>query len=313
MLKRASMIVAIIIMNSNAGAAKPASPTLTDLDIRLGETVEMTINNQPVRFRMAPDAISVPTLNGDAATRVGLKPSMIGFVYVIGPVRIGFRTDKVQYGVGESVFHSRTAFSNRQLVEGADGVAGPTTFAYRRVIFTLRDPQAGDRAIRFQMDTDMGDSQTGVKIDVAGRVLHAAFSIDRTESLVTATGGRWIADAHGGRFDGNTRDAAILYGVSRPIRSLRLERPLLLGELEVRNLAVRVSDVGSTQGIADSTAPEPNPDEIVVTAESKRKIPNQRLYIGLDTIGHCASITYDFKTKTVTLMCPNQPPAASQR
>ena len=48
-------------------------------------------------------------------------------------------------------------------------------------------------------------------------------------------------------------------------------------------------------------------DEIVVKGDSKRKIPHQRLYIGMDTIGHCASLTYDFEAGTVTLMCPNQP------
>jgi hypothetical protein len=307
---RAAMIAAFVIVQGVAVAATPSTPP-PDLNVRAGETVAMTINDQPVRVRMAPDAISVPTLNADAAKRIGLKPSMIGYVYVIGPVKIGFRTDKARYGTGAGAFQRRTAFSDRQVVDGADGVAGPATFPSRRTIFTLRDPQPEDRAISFPLDTDMGRSQTGVKIDVAGRPIHAAFSLDRRESLVTATGGRWIADAHGGRFDGDPREATILYGVKRPIRALRLERPLMLGALNIRNLAVRVADVGNAQGISDSAAPDPN--EIVVTAESKRKIPNQRLYIGLDTIGHCASITYDFAAGTVTLMCPDQPPAAAMR
>lgn len=98
-----------------------------------------------------------------------------------------------------------------------------------------------------------------------------------------------------------------MYGVSRPIRPLALTRPLMLGDLEVRNIAVRVSDMGSSQGIAEGPAPEQDPNEIVVTGDSKRKIPSQRLYIGMDTIGHCASISYDFEAGTVTLMCPPQP------
>lgn len=288
-------------------AAKPSAPAQRDLEVRAGEAVEMTINDLPVRLRLAPDAISVPTLNADAAQRVGLEPSMIGYVYVVGPEKIAFRTDNVPYRAGAASFKRRTAFSTRQLADGVDGIAGPETFPFARTRFVLRDPQPGDRAIVFPLDPELGRSQTSVRIDIGDRPIYAAFSFDRAESLVTATGGKWIADANAGRFDGEARDAPILYGVARPIRSLSLERPLMLGELEVRNLAVRVSDIGSSQGIAEGQQPEQDPNEIVVTGDRKGKVPSQRLYIGMDTIGHCASITYDFDAETVTLMCPNQP------
>lgn len=310
MLLRASTAAVALLAIGTAAAGKPAEAELADIAVRIGETVQMTINDQPVRVRMAPDAISVATLNADAAERLALKPSMIGYIYVIGPQKIGFRTDNVRYGQGEVSFRSRTAFSARQVVAGADGVAGPETFPTARTIFILRDPQPGDRAITFPLDREMGRSQTSVRLDVGGRPVYAAFSLDRAESLVTATGGRWIADANGGRFDGDPREVPILYGVSRPVRSLTVERPLMLGELEIRNLAVRVADMGSARGIAEGPATDQDPNEIVVSADAKRKVPNQRLYIGMDTIGHCASITYDFAAATVTLMCPVRSPAA---
>lgn len=309
MLLRTSLTAAMIFAITLPAGAKPSEQEQADISVRVGETVAMSINDQPVRIRLTPDAVSVPTLNADAAQRAGLKPSMIGYIYVIGPVKIGFRTDRVRYGEGDASFRRRTAFSDRQVVDGADGVAGPETFPFRRTIFTLRDPQPGDRAITFPLDKEMGRSQTSMKIEVDGRPIYAAFSFDRAESLVTATGGRWIADAYGGRFDGDAREAPILYRIARPIRSLRVDRPLMLGELEIRNLAVRVSDMGSTQGIAESAEADQDLNEIVVTGDSKRKVPNQRLYIGMDTIGHCASITYDFAAGTVTLMCPDQPTA----
>ncbi len=308
---RVSIAVAALIFSANYALAKSTDGDEADLSIRIGETVQMTINDQPVRFRIAPDAVSVPTVNSDAATRIGLKPSMIRYGYVIGPVTILFSTDNVRYREQDQSFRRRTAFSDRNLVDGADGVAGPATFPNQRTIMHLRDAQDGDRAITFRIDNEMGRSQTGVAIDVGGYPVYAAFSFDRAESLVTATGGRWIAEANGGRFDGEAREVPILYGVSRPVRPLSLERPLMLGELEIRNLSVRVSDMGNTRGIADGTTSEQDPNEIVVTADSKRKIPNQRMYIGMDTIGHCASITYDFEAGTITLMCPEQPPAVS--
>lgn len=301
------MLAAASIATAGAAAAKPDETAQGDLEVRMGDTVEMTINDQPVRFRLAPDAVSVPTLNADAAQRIGLKPSMIGYIYVIGPEKIGFRTDNVRYRAGTATFKRRTAFSDRQLTEGADGIAGPETFPFARTTFIMREGQPGDRAITLPLDTDMGRSQTGVRIDIGGRPVYVAFSFDRAESLVTATGGKWIADANSGLFNGEARQAPILYGVARPIRPLSLERPLMLGELEIRNLAVRVSDMGNSRGIAEGPAPEEDPSEIVVSGASKSKVPSQRLYIGMDTIGHCASITYDFGAGTVTLMCPDQP------
>ncbi|WP_033924926.1 hypothetical protein [Sphingomonas sp. 35-24ZXX] len=304
---RAFIFSAALALCASPAVAQPSNTPPSDLTVRMGDTVVMSINDQPVRFRLAPDAVSVPTVNADVAGKIGLKPSMIGYVYYIGSVKIALRTDNVKYRAGTTTFKSRTAFSDRRVVSDADGVAGPATFPFRRTIFVLRDPQPGDRAITFRLDKDMGLSQTGMKIDVGGKPVYVAFSLDRAESIVTATGGQWIADANGGRFNGDAREAPILYDISRPIRRLDLARPLLLRELEIRNLAVRVSDMGNAEGIPDGATPEQDLDEIVVTAESKRKVPTQRLYIGMDTIGHCASLTYDFKAGTVTLMCPDQP------
>ncbi|MGQ2941779.1 MAG: hypothetical protein ACT6Q7_17015 [Blastomonas fulva] len=308
---RASILTVALALCAGQAAAQPSNTPSADLSVRMGDTVAMFINDQPVRFRLAPDAVSVPTVNADVAEKVGLKPSMIGYVYLIGPVKIALRTDNVMYRAGTTSFKSRTAFSDRKVADGADGVAGPATFPFRRTIFVLRDPQAGDQAMTFPIDKDMGLSQTGMKIDVGGKPVYVAFSLARAESVVTATGGRWIADVHGGRFNGDAREAPILYEIPRPIRRLELDRPLMLGDLEIRNLAVRVSDMGNSQGIPDGAAPDQDLDEIVVTGDSKRKVLTQRLYIGLDTIGHCASLTYDFKAGTVTLMCPKQPSAAA--
>ena len=311
MRRGASVFTVALALSAGQAAARPADAPPTDLIVRVGDTVAMTINDQPVRFHLAPDAVSVPTLNADVAEKIGLKPSMIGYMYFIGSVKISLRTDKVKYQAGSASFKIRTAFSDRQVIDGADGVAGPATFPFRRTIFVLRAPQAGDQATTFKLDKGLGLSQTGVKIDVGGQPVYAAFSLDRAESVVTATGGQWIADANGGRFNGDARQAPILYEISRPISQLDLDRPLMLGDLEIRNLAVRVSDMGNAQGIPGSATPDQDLDEIVVTGDSKRKTPTQRLYIGMDTIGHCASLTYDFEAGTVTLMCPDQPSAGA--
>jgi hypothetical protein len=90
----------------------------------------------------------LPISKRAGAQRIGLKPNMIGHIYVIGPERIGFRTDNLPYRAKDMLFKRRAAFSNRQLVDNADGIAGPETFPFTRSTFLLRACQPGDRTIR---------------------------------------------------------------------------------------------------------------------------------------------------------------------
>ncbi|QZH75293.1 MAG: hypothetical protein JY451_01280 [Erythrobacter sp.] len=279
----------------------------TELVVNAGGPVGVTINDHPVRLLIAPDAVSAVAVNADTAARLGLEPSMVGFIFVIGSTRLPFNTDTVRYQMHGGSFRRRTAYSDAQIVDGADGVVAPGHLPQQRVVLNLRAGAPEDRALVFPLER-MGRSLVGTVLDVGGVPIHVAFSFDRPESLVTATGGRMIADDLGGYFTGEARDMTVLYRVSRPVRPLALRQPLMLGELEVRNLAVRVGDHGNAEGIDEAAPQQGDPDEIVVTANTG-DMPRQRLYLGMDTIGHCASLTYDFAAETLTLMCPPQPPA----
>ena len=90
----------------------------------------------------------MPISKPAGAQRIGLKPNMIGLIYVIGPEKFGFRTDNLPYRAKDMLFKRRTAFSNRQLVDNADGIAGPETFPFTRTTFILGACQPGDRAIK---------------------------------------------------------------------------------------------------------------------------------------------------------------------
>ena len=290
-------------------AAQPAQAQRVDLEnvtleTRAGVPVDLTINDQPVRMMIAPDAVSAVTVNGDTAERLGLEPSMFRFVHSIGSTQLPFNTDTVRYHMQGGTFRRRTGYSEARVVEGADGLVGPGHFPQKRVILRLREDAEGDRPHVFPL-AKMGRSLTGTVLEVGGVPIHLAFSFDRDETLVTATGGRIIADDRRGYFTGEAREIPVLYLVERPVRALALGEPLMLGELEIRNIAVRIADHGDAGGVGEEA---PDPDEILVTA-STEDIPPQRMYIGMDTIGHCASITYDFDLETVTLMCPDQPPA----
>ncbi|MDE1467904.1 hypothetical protein [Aurantiacibacter sp. D1-12] len=309
MLKFAPLAVIAAALLCNPAQAQRVDLDEVELRAQAGVPVEVVINDQPVQILIAPDAVSAVSMNGDAAERLGFEPSMVGFVYVIGPERLRFSTDTVRYHMQGGTFRRRTAYSERQIVEGADGVVGPGHFPQERVVLTLREPTERDRAITYPLER-MGRTLAGTLIEAGGVPIYVAFSFDRPETLVSATGGRILADDYRGYFDGEARFMPVLYGVDRPVRRLTLRDPLMLGELEVRNIAVRVSDHGSSEGIDEEAPEEGDPDEIVVTANTG-DIPRQRMYVGMDTIGHCASITYDFDEEVLTLMCPDQPPAGS--
>lgn len=302
------LATALLLSVSTPAMAQRVNLEDATLVVNAGEPVEVTINGQPVQMLIAPDAVAIPSVNADAAQRLGFDPSMIGYIYVIGPENLSFSTDTVRYEMQGGRFRRRTAFGDLVIVEGADGVAGPGALPQKQLVIQMRAGTPGDRALVFPL-ARLSRSQTGTLIEVGGVPIYVAFSFTRAESIVSATGGQSIADALGGYFDGEARETPILYRVSRPVRPLSLANPLMLGELEIRNLAVRVTDLGNADRIDEGPPAEGDPEEIVVTANTDDILP-QRMYVGMDTIGHCANITYDFDAETVTLMCPPQPAAA---
>ncbi len=288
-----------------AGPAADYESQTIEID---GETpVDFTVNDYPVKMLIAPDSKSIPTLNEDAASRVQLKPSMIGFRYLVGAARLGFSTDVARWNAGHGEFKRRTAFGPPAIVEGADGELGPGALPFEQVRFKLGNVVGEQIDHVFPLDV-MSRSQVGTLMKIGDYNIHVAFSLSRKEALATATAGSIIAKAYGGGFADDVRTIPIRYGIARPVRTLDLERPLMLGSLIVRDLAVRVGDNGSVRSIeekAESAASSDDPDEIVVTAEAikRKKVKDQTLIVGRASLIDCSYLTYDFEKKEVRLRC----------
>ena len=140
-------------------------------------------------------------------------------------------------------------------------------------------------------------------VPVGGVPTRVRFNPDNARTLATAGAGVALASANGGRLEGATRTAHIAFGVERPVRLLKLARPLAIGPLTLAALDVRVADYGSAGGIADADAPPPDPDEIVVTAKGKRDRSRDSLTLGRDQLDRCSSIVFDKPAKQVRLSC----------
>ena len=100
---------------------------------------------------------------------------------------------------------------------------------------------------------------------------------------------------------GVTHLAQIRFGIERPVRTMRLSAPLLIGGRPLTELGVRTADFGNASGIPEVGAVT-DPDEIVVTAAKKGE-RDYSLLVGRDFLSGCSSLTYDFPAKLIRLRC----------
>ena len=307
----------VVALAGSAVAKEPGYDERT-LEVAINQPVALTINGEDAELMVLPDALSVPTLDAALAQRLELEGSLIGFGYVLGGTTLKSGTNVVNLDMGSGRFRRRAGIGTTDSAAvgdgepepsalptpGADGEIGPGGLPFARVLFRLAEARPGEREHRFPM-LSWNRSGVGVELAMGEHPLRVTFSFSRAETLAAATAGARIADRHGGYFSGEGRLMPIRFGVDRPVRPLTLGTPLMLGDLEVRNIMVRTGDYGDASRIGEE-AQVIDPNEIVVTADSRKgKMPPLWLTLGMDTIGHCSSILYDFEAETVTLTCPD--------
>lgn len=257
------------------------------------------IGGVPARLRINPWAPAAPTLNPDFAARIGLHGGLFGVGVKVGTVKVKGDTSvtRLDFGGGAS-FRRRVVWFERPYATGADAAVGPGGLPVDIVRFQLRAARPGERTVELPMVQQMF-RPTFAELKVGDRTLRLLFDPLHDRTLATAGAGQALAATLGAQLTGETGKAEIAFGIMRPVRALRLARPLVVGPLSIGELAVRVSDNGTTAGIADADA---DPDEIVVTAKGggdRRDV----IIIGNDQLGRCSSIVFDKLAKQIKLTC----------
>lgn len=274
------------------------------LDNAAGHVVTVSINGTPVRLRVDPGAPGTIVLNPSAARRIGLKGSLISSSVAIGPVKLEGETNRVSLAVGDARSKERVIWTDRDVTEGADGIISPEVLPYETLVLSL-GPAGGeqrryDLPMRYDPSRGLHYAQ-----EVGGETMFVRFSIEQPFSLATASSGALIAAAHNGQWAGDATSEVVRFGVSRPMRPMRLARPLLLRDLPVTRFKVRTSD--NRGRLALPSDPAIDPDEIIVTAKAKGKQPRLLLLtIGRDRLSGC-SITYSKPSRTLSLLCDAAP------
>lgn len=256
------------------------------------------IGGQPGRLRVTPWAPPAPILNPEVAARLGLKGGWIRFALKVGPVKVPGKTGVTKLAFGGFDFKRRAVWFERRYDAGADGAIGPGGVPTDVIRFDLRPTRPGERSVVMPMVQNMF-LPTYTRVMVGGRPLNILFDPQHVRTLATAGAGAAIAAANGGQLTGGQGRAEIAFGIDRPVRTLKLATPLMVGPLRIDALSVRIADGGSVAGIPDADA---DPDEIVVVGGKQRKTRDV-LIIGREQLDRCSSITYDKRAKTITLSC----------
>ena len=185
------------------------------------------------------------------------------------------------------------------MVADADGALGPGAAPHPSVLFRLSGSTASGTPIRLPLARK--NNRIGTEIDVGGTKIFVQWTLARHGTLATAAAASTIALVNGGKLSGEARQQSIRFGVERPVRSLTLARPLIIGPLTLLSLDARISDYGTVSGVADADI---DPTEIVVTATERPKTaPDLSLTLGRDAMRGCSSIEFDKVRQHIVLTC----------
>lgn len=296
------IIPALVLASPSLAKAGPSLPdelVLSDENI-----ITVTINGQPLRLEVRPEAAEAPTLNADVAAKLGLKPGMLAFRSLVGPEKVNGNSavHRVDYGAGEK--KQRIFWTDRQSSTIADGTISPASLPYRKVTFRLGAAGAAASDISLPLDNFgfLGRLGVGTTLDLGGEKVRFQFSLARDETLVSAPTGNWLAQNRGGKFTGQPRQTLIFYGIRRPTREMTLAQPIELGPRQLVTADVRYSDYGDASGIAAVDEAGADSDEIVVVGDKKKDV-DLRIVAGRDFLKGCASLTYDMQKRTLGLRC----------
>lgn len=292
-----SSIVLVIAAPVIARTAPPES-----IELPVDGTVPIEMNGRSLRVAVIGTGNGYLTLNPDTASALALKPSASKITGYIGPVRISGQSAKASFSIAGST--KRTAqvrWFERALSLSSDGAVGPAVLPQDRVVFRFRPSVPGDVVSTIPLTTSKDSFGTlGSYTTIDGRQIDVNFDFLRETSLVTASTGALVASDNRGSFSGPSSETDIRMGVKRPVRPMKLSNPLAIGPLRITTLEVRVSDGGSTNGIADPAAEDSA--EIVVTGTKGRK-PVSYILVGRAAMQNCASVTFDKRAKMIIFEC----------
>jgi hypothetical protein len=297
--------LAFLALLASIAAAAPALGQTGELVVSGDGIVPVTVNGVPARIRIDPAVPALPMLTTDYAARARLRAGPFAFGYMVGPEMVSGRSAvaRIAVGAGARPRKRRVGWTGRPFAAGVDGVVGPGGLPHQIVRFVLGPARPGERTVALPM-ADEGGLLGGwghsyAVIDLGGTPLRIRFDPHHPRTLATAGAGVRLAASNDARIGGEVESPEIAFGISRPVRTLHLGKPLQVGPLTITRLGVRTADFGNAASIREEGG---DPDEIVVTAR-RRDHRRDRIAIGADLLARCSSITFDKRAREIRLTC----------
>lgn len=274
--------------------------------------IEAIIGKVPVRLRVDLAAHERILLDRGVAERLKLttaKSTVLALIGLremgaidlrIGPVALAGRWAAETLRIGATSRDVQVAWFDHETDDGADGVISPALLPYDEVVLVRRPSRPSDRDLALPVRLD-GWHGLVSRWAVGKAGIDVALSLAAPTTLATAAAGQILSQAGEGVRTGPTWREPIALGVARPVRTVRLARPLTIAGFSVGTFAMRVSDwAGDGAPPPDADLP---PDEVAVEARGKRQRAWARLILGLDRLAACAELAYRRKPQQIRLTC----------
>ncbi|RVT94313.1 hypothetical protein [Sphingomonas crocodyli] len=289
-------IVGALALIAAADARKPAPPRgelVVPID---APVIDVEVAGVPLRLRVGLDAKDVVEINADVIPRL---PIMFedGFDAQVGRETIKGVTAIGELRIGRTKRPVQLSSHGPKCCEGVDGEIGLGLLPYATVRFVRDGVQGALEERRLPVRSTI---ERGLEAVPDGSPIAIQLAPGRERSVATAAAGALLARKLGGGPDGESFEVASAFGVTRPARRVRFERPAEIAGFAFADIAVRMTDFGGRESFAD---PDAEPGDIVV----KRHIPRQEAWpvvmLGRDRLDRCAEIAVDMVGRQVTLRC----------
>lgn len=209
--------------------------------------------------------------------------------------------------LGLHVKKSTVKWSLTDAYDFADGLAGPYAIPSSIIRYQLRKATGTERRLSLRLLPATAWWVASTDRQIGGKQILFAFAPHFAETVASAAAAEAISSEFGGELDGVTRSVVISHNVQRPVKPMRLLRPVILGSVRIRRLLVRVADYGTVGSIPDATIdPSESGGDVVVTGRRIRSRPSHLDYLGADALQNCSSITFDKTRHMIDLDCVPQ-------
>lgn len=299
-----------VVAASMAVAAQAVAAQYQSLTLDLDEPIEVEVKGELLEIALHTGAVDFFNLLPETAARLEIKPA-----FPMGKSNIKIGKTKVLTGRNRSINFTVEGMPHKARVswfEGASGIeghgsVGPWAIPHDRVAIRLGGALA--TSYSFPLFGRI-DTQSFTRFSHDGGSMGLLFAVENTGSypIASAAAGAAIAKAYDGVATDEVWEEPIFFGVQRPVRLVRLGRPLVIGPFSFDTIAVRVRDrldgLGAGDRLPEPASADDDPSEIVVTApDNKGPQPIFSFVIGRTALEQCSMIEYIKSAQEIRLSC----------